>query len=737
MAEEFRTVLGELRDNNRMRINLLTMLAEENQSEAAAIVQIIRDRIETVRSEQRLPILYVIDCILKNIESSNFQQHFPKIIVEVFCTTFVGANEHVRTGLFNLRRTWGDFFEKDKLYELDMKVKELDPAWPFPLSQAQPQATQPSAAPAGNRDKTRADRAEPPAAPKVQKKPEPVKPRPPPSMQAPKKSILKQPKPEPVDEDYDRFDGSSATKRSLDESAQNDPRQQASAGELGPRAPKRPFSQSTAPRSNLTLVLPLLSSAPGPSHPDETAHHSIHRARQHFNTRTNSPHLHNLPLGEPQDVKPFLGPVAHHEGVHGHLQDVKPSPIQHQAFAPNDPRAPQIHQWPKSNSPSSTSPAQIVLEEIKFEGVPENNRIFFDGKAYEMYHLAFGESKKVLIDGDEHTIRFGGPSKELFMGDYAFKGTFGGPPIFATINGVRHEIRLGGPAPEVKVEPTPAYELARHLNFARKPAPAPPVAAPQPEGTHMTGDGKIHLSDYLKYILRTCKQQQPSQPVLDESQMPIPTGPVRRPHPPNLKSFNVHNFKICYDSVIADLHDKANCCPKCGIKKDIFFGDGFNRHIESHVRENLQREGKKSVIKQRAWYMGKDAWVHDPGYDEQETEKEAEKDAEKEPAKKGYVPVILAAGDTGKKECFACRDSFKRVFDDEEEVWMLKDCVISQGRYFHESCVYEVQEAKVITLDTTIESEMDTLNTTSGTDDMDDADIKDADNAQEPGSSSQ
>lgn len=38
-------------------------------------------------------------------------------------------------------------------------------------------------------------------------------------------------------------------------------------------------------------------------------------------------------------------------------------------------------------------------------------------------------------------FRFGAPSRELYMGNYPFKGAFGGPPIFATINGVRHEIR--------------------------------------------------------------------------------------------------------------------------------------------------------------------------------------------------------------------------------------------------------------------------------------------------------
>lgn len=47
--------------------------------------------------------------------------------------------------------------------------------------------------------------------------------------------------------------------------------------------------------------------------------------------------------------------------------------------------------------------------------------------------LGFGETREVVIDGDVHIIRFGAPSRELYMGDYPFKGAFGGETIFPYI----------------------------------------------------------------------------------------------------------------------------------------------------------------------------------------------------------------------------------------------------------------------------------------------------------------
>lgn len=120
---------------------------------------------------------------------------------------------------------------------------------------------------------------------------------------------------------------------------------------------------------------------------------------------------------------------------------------------------------------------------IYFSGTPR--KVVIDGTGYD---LGFGEKKTVYIDGIPHVLRFGAPSRELYMGEFAFKGQFGGifhlfklfshpyvlgPPIIATINGIRHEIRLSGPAPEVKIEPDAAHDLMRFMPSVRDRAPEP------------------------------------------------------------------------------------------------------------------------------------------------------------------------------------------------------------------------------------------------------------------------
>lgn len=46
------------------------------------------------------------------------------------------VDEKIRSQMFKLRETWHDVFPGTKLYQLDVKVNLVDPAWPI---QAQPQ----------------------------------------------------------------------------------------------------------------------------------------------------------------------------------------------------------------------------------------------------------------------------------------------------------------------------------------------------------------------------------------------------------------------------------------------------------------------------------------------------------------------------------------------------------------------------------------------------------------------
>lgn len=106
-----------------------------------------------------------------------------------------------------------------------------------------------------------------------------------------------------------------------------------------------------------------------------------------------------------------------------------------------------------SNQPTTVTPSQQPTGSGRenLDPIPANNRIFVDGRAYEVRYiddvaviernglphriyfvgtprdvvvdgyahtLAFGESKTITIDGQQHVIRFGAPSKELYMGEW-------------------------------------------------------------------------------------------------------------------------------------------------------------------------------------------------------------------------------------------------------------------------------------------------------------------------------
>jgi len=106
------------------------MLAEENSDYGQVIVQVICDRIKKVNVDQKMPALYLLDSILKNI-GGNYVTIISKYIVEVFCHTFESANdERKRMQLFKLRNTWTQYILAKCLYDLDVRTSKTDPNWP-------------------------------------------------------------------------------------------------------------------------------------------------------------------------------------------------------------------------------------------------------------------------------------------------------------------------------------------------------------------------------------------------------------------------------------------------------------------------------------------------------------------------------------------------------------------------------------------------------------------------------
>ncbi|XP_050672811.1 pre-mRNA cleavage complex 2 protein Pcf11 isoform X1 [Leptidea sinapis] len=134
ISDEYASSLADLTVNSKPLINMLTILAEENIEHAGIIVDTVEKHLEKVHSDIKLPVLYLVDSIIKNVGGA-YTQKFSQIIVNIFTKTFKQVDEKVRSQMFKLRETWHDVFPSTKLYQLDVKVNLIDPAWPI---QAQP-----------------------------------------------------------------------------------------------------------------------------------------------------------------------------------------------------------------------------------------------------------------------------------------------------------------------------------------------------------------------------------------------------------------------------------------------------------------------------------------------------------------------------------------------------------------------------------------------------------------------
>ncbi|GFX01212.1 pre-mRNA cleavage complex 2 protein Pcf11 [Trichonephila clavipes] len=130
VAEEYRASLCDLNFNSKPHINMLTMLAEDNDQYAQLIVDTIVTHIKTVQAELKLPSLYLVDSIMKNI-GGQYIILFSKHMVSLFTSVFAKVDETTRSALYKLRQTWNDLLSKNVLYEIDCKVNSIDPAWPI------------------------------------------------------------------------------------------------------------------------------------------------------------------------------------------------------------------------------------------------------------------------------------------------------------------------------------------------------------------------------------------------------------------------------------------------------------------------------------------------------------------------------------------------------------------------------------------------------------------------------
>ncbi|KAI5800311.1 hypothetical protein DFH27DRAFT_77666 [Peziza echinospora] len=105
VAEDYKSSLDDLTFNSRIEIANLTVIAKENIPAAQAIARVIEEHIDKAAPARKLPALYLLDSIVKNI-GTPYTIFFGRNLYRTFMDAYTLVDQPIRRKLEEMLQTW-------------------------------------------------------------------------------------------------------------------------------------------------------------------------------------------------------------------------------------------------------------------------------------------------------------------------------------------------------------------------------------------------------------------------------------------------------------------------------------------------------------------------------------------------------------------------------------------------------------------------------------------------------